>query len=130
MKTFKQPIRTRYSETAQDRIVHHTSYVVYLEVARLAFFKSIGVDIKALEKNSIYCPVIDLSVKYLKTLESLEDIEVHVTVGPSSKVRFSLDYQILHEEKCAATATTTHCFVNEAFKPIPIPKEIASAFNE
>ena len=121
---FEYPIRTRYSETAQDGIIHHSTYVIYLEVARIELFKSIGCDINALEKEKIFCPVVELSLKYLKPLYSLEDIIVAVTVEACSKVRFSLKYQILRDAACIAHATSSHCFVNELFKPIAIPHEI------
>lgn len=125
---FSWPIRTRYSETGQDGIIHHSSYVVYLEVARLEFFRSIGCDINALEKEKIFCPVVDLFLKYQKPLHSLEDILVFVKVERFSKVRFALGYQILRKDEVVAVAATTHCFVNESFKPIAIPDTVLARF--
>lgn len=119
--SFKYPIRTRYSETGQDGIIHHSSYVVYLEVARIEFFKTLGLDINDLEREKMFCPVIDLSLKYLKPLHSLEDIEVEVSVGEFSRVIFNLNYRILKGETCIATGVVSHCFLNGSFKPIPIP---------
>lgn len=124
--TFKYPIRTRYSETGQDGIIHHSSYVIYLEVARCEFFKILGCDVNELEKNRMFCPVVDLYMKYLKPLHSLEDIVVEVTVGEVSKVKFSLNYRILRGETCVATATVSNCFLNESFKPIAIPEEVSN----
>jgi acyl-CoA thioester hydrolase len=126
---FSYGLRTRYSETGQDGIIHHSAYVVYLEVARLEFFKAIGCDINVLEKNKTFCPVIDLSLKYLKPLYSMEDIVVSISVGEFSKVRFSLNYQILREKAACAEAVVSHCFLNEAFKPIPIPKDVLIELN-
>lgn len=122
--SFKYPIQTRYSETAQDRIIHHSSYVVYLEEARIAFFKSLGCDINTLEKRNIFCIVADLSLKYLKPLDSGEEIEVRVDLAKRERVRFHLKYALYRGETLAATASTSHCFLNASFKPIPIPKEI------
>jgi acyl-CoA thioester hydrolase len=126
---FQHAIRTRYSETGQDGIIHHSSFVVYLEVARLEFFKKLGCDINELEKKKMFCPVIDLSLKYLKPLHSLEDIIVEVAVDTFSQVRFSLKYRILREETCVAMGTVSHCFLNESFKPIPIPLGVLDQFN-
>ena len=127
---FKHAIRTRYSETGQDGIIHHSSFVIYLEVARLEFFKTLGWDINELEKKKIFCPVIDLSLRYLKPLYSLEDLVIEITVGTFSKVRFSLTYQVFRNETCVATGTVSHCFLNESFKPIPIPEEILKQFRK
>lgn len=128
--TFKHAIRTRYSETGQDGIIHHSSFVIYLEVARLEFFKKLGCDINELEKKKMFCPVIDLSLKYLKPLHSLEDIVIQVSVETFSKVRFSLSYQILREEICVAIGAVSHCFLNESFKPISIPPKILEQLGE
>lgn len=128
--TFKQAIHTRYSETGQDGIIHHSSYVVYLEVARIEFLKRNGININALETEKIFCPVVDLSLKYLKPLHSLEEVFIHVFIETFSRVRFSLNYQVLREEVCVAIGTTSHCFVNASFKPMPIPQDILEQFNQ
>jgi len=124
--SFKYLLHTRYSETAQDGIIHHSSYAAYLEEARIAFFKTFDFDIYALEKKNTFCTVIDLSLKYLKPLNSDEDIYVHVSVGSHTKVRFQLNYEIYRGETLTTTACSSHCFLNEAFKPIPIPKELCT----
>ena len=52
---FQYTIQTRYSETAQDGIIHHPSYAVYFEIARIEFFKSIGIPeeiLKQFQRNS------------------------------------------------------------------------------
>lgn len=90
-------------------------------MARIEFLKELGCDINELEKKRVLCPVIDLSIKYVKPLYSLEDIDVQVSLAAFTKVRFSLGYQILRGETCVAMGTVSHCFLNESFKPIPIP---------
>jgi acyl-CoA thioester hydrolase len=121
---FEYLIRTRYSETGQDGIIHHSSYAVYLEVARIECLRTLGCDINELEKKQLLCPVIDLSLQYLKPIRSLEDIVVQVAVSSFSKIRFCLAYRILRETTLMATARVSHCFLNESFKPIPISDEI------
>lgn len=116
--------QTRYSETAQDGIIHHSSYAPYLEEARIAFFKTLGCDINAFEKRKIFCIVAGLSIQYLKPLLSGEKIEVHVSLKSRTKVRFELKYEIYRGSCLTTTASTSHCFLNASFKPIQIPKEL------
>lgn len=117
---FEYKIRTRYAETGQDGIIHHSSFVIYLEEARIAYLQKIGYDINELERKKILCPIIDLSVKYIKPLHSLEDIIVQVWIESFSKMRFELCYQILKEGVISAKASTSECFLDENFKPIPL----------
>lgn len=125
--SFQHRIQTRYAETGQDGIIHHSSYVVYLEEARIEFFKSLRCHINLLEQEKIFCPVVDLSVQYLKPLHSLEEIFVEVTVEKFSRVRLCLNYRILRNKVCIAQASTSHCFVNALFKPIAIPQDFLMA---
>lgn len=127
---FRHTLRTRYSETGQDRVIHHPNYIIYFEVARLELFKTIECDINDLERMKIYCPVIDVAVQYLKPLYSLEDIVVEIKVGATTGVRFSLNYEVLREDVLIAKGTVSHCFVNESFKPIPIPKNTLKHLKE
>jgi len=120
---FEYVIRTRYSETGQDGIIHHSFFIVYLEVARIEFFNTIGCNINEIEKAGMFCPVVDISVRYLRPLRSMEDITIQVKFGAVSKVKFQLDYEIFRKNERVAIGTSTHCFLNSAFKPIPILKD-------
>lgn len=123
-------IKTRYVETAQDGIVHHSSFIVYLEMARIDFFSSFGIDINDLEKKKIFNPVVSIAVRYKKPLFSLENIVVKVFCTDVSRVKFSLGYKILRDEKCVAEGSSAHCFVNASFSPIPIPPSILESLKK
>lgn len=127
---FEYLMRTRYVETAQDAIIHHSSYIVYYETARIEYLKSKGFDINEMEKKSVLCPVVTIDAHYLKPLRSLENIVVRVRVHSASRVRFHILHEIYRGEEKMAYAITSHCFINEAFKPIPIPKALLEEFNK
>lgn len=121
--SYQHVIKTRYSETAQDGIIHHSSFIVYLEIARIEYFKTIGCDINEIEKEGNISPVVDLSIRYLKPLKSLEEIAVKVVSKNVSRVRFQLEYEISRGSDIVATAISTHCFLNSNFQPIAIPEK-------
>ena len=127
---FSFPIKTRYVETAQDGIIHHSSYVIYYETARIEFLKHKGFDINEMEKQSILSPVVSLDAQYLKPLRSLEQIKVQVSVHSCSRVRFQILHEIYKGEEKMAFAITTHCFINAAFRPISIPAELLQSFRK
>ncbi len=121
----KTYLTTRYSETGQDGIIHHSSFVVYLEVARVDFFQNlIGINISELEQQGTFCPVVELSIKYLKTVLFLDHLLIQTSLQNLSKVRFSLQYKVMRGDELVATATSSHCFLNSHFKPKRIPKPI------
>ncbi|MFY7842812.1 MAG: acyl-CoA thioesterase [Rhabdochlamydiaceae bacterium] len=121
-------IKTRYVETGQDGIIHHSSFVIYLEEARVDFFQSMGVCINALEAEGVFCPVVHLSLDYLKTVKFSDVLIVKTSLKSFEAVKFYLDYQIFREQEAVCRAYSKHCFLNKAFKPIPIPKLIRAQF--
>ena len=123
-------LKTRYVETAQDGIIHHSSYVIYYETARIEYLASKGYDIHDMESKSILCPVVSMQAYYLKPLRSLEEIEVRVSVHSYSKVRFEILHEIFKEGQKMAYAISSHCFINANFKPLPIPKELIDSFRQ
>ena len=127
---FYYPIKTRYVETAQDGIIHHSSYIIYYETARIEYLSSRGFDINELEKQQIMCPVVSLDAHYLKPLRSLEEIKVKVCVKSFSKVKFELLHEIYKDDQKCAFCITSHCFINASFKPQPIPKKLFEAFSK
>ncbi len=127
---FEYKIRTRYAETAQDGIIHHSSFVSYLEEARIAYLQKLGFDINELEKKNLISPITDLSIKYIRPLYSLEDIVLQIWIESFSKVRFTFHYKILKKEVLCATASTSGCLINELFKPIPLPTDLLETFNK
>ncbi|WP_148258919.1 acyl-CoA thioesterase [Simkania negevensis] len=66
------------------------------------------------------CPVVSQSVKYLKPLFSLQEIEVHVWIESYSKVRFVLGYEILRGKDKILIGQSEHCFLDQNFKPLRI----------
>ncbi len=128
MQVFSLPLQTRYVETAQDGIIHHTSYIVYYETARIEYLKSKGFDINAMEKEGILCPVVSIDAHYIRPLKSLEAIDVNVSIYSATRVRFKVLHEIYREGIKVAFAITTHCFINQDFKPIPIPDQLYLSF--
>ncbi|MCX6988887.1 MAG: thioesterase family protein [Chlamydiae bacterium] len=126
---FAYRLTTRYVETAQDGIIHHSSYIIYYEAARIAYLSSLGFDINNMEQEMILCPVVSLEAHYIKPLRSLEDIVVEVEVDSFSKVRFRIAHQIYRRGEKIAYAISSHCFINNEFKPIPIPAQLIVSFN-
>lgn len=125
---FRLHLKTRYVETDQGGIVHNSAYIVYLENARIDFLQSIGLDINALEKQGIQCPVVSQSVKYLKPLFSLQEIVIQVWIESFAKVRFILGYEITRDQDTVLTGQSEHCFLNSEFKPLALSKTTLEKF--
>ena len=61
--------RVRYAETDQMGFAHHSNHLVWFEVARLEFFRDLGLSYDRLERESqTFLPVVEIRCRYMKPL--------------------------------------------------------------
>jgi acyl-CoA thioester hydrolase len=73
-------IRVRFGETDLMGIVHHASYVHYMEVARIEWLRRRGVAYAEWASQGVHLPVVDLSVQYRAPARFDDEIDVHVSL--------------------------------------------------
>jgi acyl-CoA thioester hydrolase len=120
-------INIRYSETDQMGTVHHSSYVLYLEQARVEHLKAIGLPYHEMEKRDIHLPVIELKVEYLKPAMFGEKIKVVSKILPPMGVRLKVEYSLFCREDLVLTGYSMHAFTGKNGKPVRPPKDIIQA---
>ena len=55
---------TKYHETDQQGIIHHSNYLNWMEDARMNLMEQIGLSYKQMETMEINSPVVSLSIEY------------------------------------------------------------------
>lgn len=131
MYTTNISVRVRYGETDQMGVVYHGHYPSYLEVARIEFFRKIGIPYKDIEAKGYMLPVTELTIKYLHPAKYDELLKIHVSIdGIPSGPRLIFNYEIYNEnEKLLTTASTTLVFINSENRlPTRCPKFIIDRF--
>jgi len=106
-------------------IVHHASYLRYLEIARLEMLREKFKPYNKMNEEGLHVPVLDLKVQYLypARFDDLINIELAFQVtGPAS---FYIHYLLKREEVVLLKAWTRHTVIDEKFKP----KRLANNFN-
>ena len=105
-------IRVRFNETDLMGIVHHASYVSYMEVARIEWLRRRGVAYADWASHGVHLPVVELAVQYRAPVRFDDEIDVHVAlveVGAAS-VRFT--YQLVRASDgtlCTEGSTRLAC---------------------
>ncbi len=86
-------IRVRYAETDAMGVVHHASYVVWLEVGRSEWMRRQGTSYADLEASGYNLPVVGLSVRYLASAryDELLTLKTWVAEAKSRQVRFAYE---------------------------------------
>lgn len=118
------PIRVRYVECDPMGLAHHSAYLVWMEMARTEMLRQRGVVYRDLEASGVLFVVARLSVRYRKPARYDDELEVHVTVGPSAGVKIEHTYEIRRGSELLATAETTLVCVDRDGKLRPVPDGI------
>lgn len=116
--------KVHYYETDQMTVVHHSNYIRWFEEARLDYLEQIGIPYDALEQRSIIIPVVDVSCKYLVSARYGDTVEIRPILTQFTGVRVAYRYEIRIQNtgELCATGTSTHCFVDEAHRPISLKR--------
>ena len=103
---FVLPLQVRYGETDQMGVVHHASFILYLEEARTRFMEERGQSYAELERSGIGLPVRSLSISYRSAARFGDELRAHVWVERLKKASVTFGYQIRcsPEDRVVATA--------------------------
>lgn len=105
-------MRVRFGETDLMGIVHHGSYVAYLEVARVEWLRRRGVAYASWAAQGVHLPVVDLSLRYRSPLRFDEELDVETTLGELRVASVRFDYRLVRPGDgtlCAEGATRLAC---------------------
>lgn len=132
MMTRTVSIRVRYGETDQMGVVYHGNYATYCEVARVEFFRQIGLPYKALEDSGIMLPVTELNLKFFRPAfyDELLKIETSIAEIPTG-ARLKFVYKIYNQKNELLTeAYSELAFIDKATRrPVRCPKEMTEKLN-
>jgi acyl-CoA thioester hydrolase len=88
-------IRVRFHETDLMGIVHHGSYVVYMEAARVEWLRRRGVTYADWAAHGVHLPVVDLSMKYRAPARFDDELDVHVRLVEVGAASVRFDYRLV-----------------------------------
>jgi len=129
---FETRVRVRYAETDQMGVVYHANYLVWLEVARVAFCKHIGFDYKRMEEDDgVVIAVVEAHCRYVSPARFDDEIIVALTVAESTTklLRFAYDLRNAADNRKVASGETLHLYLSrENFRPIRLPEKYHAGF--
>ncbi|HEY5242440.1 MAG TPA: acyl-CoA thioesterase [Polyangiaceae bacterium] len=91
-------LRVRFYETDLMGIVHHGSYVGYLEVARVEWLRRRGVAYVSWAQRGLHMAVVDLALRYRAPARFDDEIDVEVVLGEWRAASIRFDYRLLRVE--------------------------------
>jgi acyl-CoA thioester hydrolase len=125
---FSTDVRIRFAETDAQGIAHHASFVVWLEVARVAFLERYAGGYQAIRDRGIEALTTEVSVRYHRAAHFDETLTVWTRCVDVRGARFTYEYRIERDGELVADGFTKHAAVDrEAYRPTRIPDWLVEA---
>ncbi|MDB9374509.1 acyl-CoA thioesterase [Nodularia sphaerocarpa] len=92
---FEYPVRVQPHHTDYAGIVWHGTYLTWMEEARVECLRSIGIDFADLVALGCDLPVVELSVRYHRSIQLGKAVIVKTRMTEVTGVRMNWDYAIV-----------------------------------
>lgn len=110
---FGHDIRVRFAETDAMGVMHHSSYVAFLEEARVAYLRHVGRPYTELRAEGYDLAVLEAIVQYRASARFDDVVRVHTRVRSMRGATMQIDYLLMIDEAVCAVAATVHGVVDQ-----------------
>ncbi len=126
--SFSTDVRIRFAETDAQGIAHHASFVVWLEVARVAYLERYAGGYQAIRDRGLEALTTEVSVRYHRAAYFDETLTVWARCVDLRGARFAYEYRIERGGELVADGITRHAAVDrETYRPTRVPDWLAEA---
>jgi acyl-CoA thioester hydrolase len=125
---FHTEVRVRFAETDAQGIAHNSAYLVWFEVARIAYLAEFAGGYPALREQGLESFVLESHIRYRSPARFDDNLRIHARVGELRGARFRFDYLVERTDDVVADGWTSHACVDaQTFRPTRIPSGLAAA---
>ncbi len=126
--SFSTSVRIRFAETDAQGIAHHASFVVWLEVARVAYLERYAGGYQSIRDRGIEALTTEVCVRYHRAAYFDETLTIWARCGDLRGARFVYEYRIERDGELIADGYTRHASVDrETYRPTRVPTWLAEA---
>ena len=127
MRTYACNVTVRYAETDRMRLAHHSSYLLWFEIARTGLLEEAGHAYREMEEDDRLLPVVEYGCRFLGGADYADVLRIDTTVTEmrSRAVRFR--YRVWRGEELIAEGWTRHFCATREKVPRRIGNDILEA---
>jgi acyl-CoA thioester hydrolase len=111
--SFSHDIRVRFAETDAMGVMHHSSYVAFLEETRVEYLRSLGRPYGELRDEGFELAVLEIVLQYRQSARFEDVIRVHTRVRAMRGASFQMDYLLMIDGSICASGATVHGVVDK-----------------
>src|SRR5205807_4492731 len=121
-------VRVRFAETDAQGVAHNANYLVWFEVARIAYLEEYAGGYQALRNQGLESFVLESHVRYRQPAHFDDRLRIHARIGELRGARFRFEYGVTRDGEVIADGWTAHACVDaQTLRPTRIPPALAAA---
>ena len=125
---FSTEVTVRFAETDAQGIAHHAAFLVWLEVARVAYLAAVAGGYQSIRDRGIEALTTEVHVRYHRAAYFDETLRIWARCVDVRGARFTYEYAVEREGELVADAYTRHATVDAAtYRPTRVPDWLAAA---
>jgi acyl-CoA thioester hydrolase len=126
--SFSTEVRVRFAETDAQGIAHHASFLVWFEVARVAYLERHAGGYQSIRDRGIEALTTEVLVRYHRAASFDERLTVWARCVDLRGARFRYEYRVERDGELVADGHTSHATVDrETYVPTRVPAWLADA---
>jgi acyl-CoA thioester hydrolase len=126
--SFSTDVRVRFAETDAQGIAHHASFLVWLEVARVAYLERHAGGYQAIRGRGIEALTTEAHLRYHRAAYFDETLTVGTRCTGLRGARFTYEYRVERAGELVADGYTRHATVDrETYRPVRVPEWLVEA---
>jgi acyl-CoA thioester hydrolase len=108
----KLKVRVGYVDTDRAQVMHHSTYLRYLEAARVEYLRDRKYDFRAMElEQGLSLAVVEANVRYKAGARFDDMIELRTWIAVANRAKLRFDTVIVRGEEVLTTAEITVCCI-------------------
>jgi acyl-CoA thioester hydrolase len=126
-RVHSESVSVRYAETDRMGVAHHSSYLLWFELARTGLLREAGHAYRDLESVGVRLPVLEYGCKFLKSADYDDALRIETTVRELKSRTVTFSYSVYRSNEKLAEGFTYHVCVDDNFKTRRFPDEVFDA---
>jgi acyl-CoA thioester hydrolase len=118
---FGHEIRVRFAETDAMGVMHHSSYVAFLEETRVEYLRALGRPYSELREEGFDLAVLEIMLQYRRSARFEDVVRVHTRVRSMRGASFQMDYLLMIDDHICALGATVHGVVDRGGRATRAP---------
>jgi acyl-CoA thioester hydrolase len=117
-------LRVRYAETDQMGIVHHSNYVIWMELGRSDYLRMLGQSYSEWEALGIRLVVAGLELTYRGPSFYDELIQIRTTLKEATRRKIVFGYRVMRKDALLVEGESRHLVAGTDGKARTLPEEL------